>query len=265
MSGQKEKEQKVIAGGLISFLLLIIFITLEFFDFKGLELDLKWIAVCGIPILVAVFTSGFIKVFKGFGVELEANLKEEPINLEMVLPMETIGVHGFQKSSLNFLYNLPENEKRKTKKLTFVKGRRNYYETWAVEEYFRLLENLEFIEITSADGVFECLIKAKNFLIREGGSRVPNIEKIESLINAVEQGETLFQFPETITEKINESDSIIDAYKKMEATSQGKLISKGEQILPVVNKAGRMVGLIQRRTLEKTISKKVLSEIQKLG
>jgi hypothetical protein len=254
--------QRIIIGGLISIILLILFLILEYYDFKGLELDIKWIVVCGIPVIISIFISGFVKSFKGFGIELEANLSE-PINLEFLKPVETIETYGFQKSSLEFLNNLQPNEKRRVQKLIFISGRRNYYDSYAVEEYFRQLEYLQFIEVTSENGSLKYLINAGQFFRREGREHIPRKDKISNLINSIERDNVLTQFPEAITKRIKKTDSTIDAYREFESTSQGRIPFNRNQILPVVDNNEIMIGIIDKRTIEESICKDVLKTIKK--
>lgn len=62
----------IVFGGCLSLLLLGIFLAFQFFDSKMLNLETRWLLASGIPILIALFVGGYIKSFKGFGVELEA-------------------------------------------------------------------------------------------------------------------------------------------------------------------------------------------------
>jgi hypothetical protein len=262
MSQRNVKNQTIIIGGIISTILLVIFLLMQYYDFKGLALDVKWIAVCGIPILISVFISGFVKSFKGFGVELEANLSE-PFNLEFLRPVETIETYGFQKASMEFLNNLQPHEKRRAQKLTFILGRRNYYDIFAVEAYFRQLQNLQFIEITSEQGILKYLLNAGQFYRREERSRIPREDKISVLLKSLESDDILSQFPDAISKRIKKGDSIIDAYSEFEATTQGKMYINRNQVLPVVDNSEKMIGLIDRRTLEELICKDVLKSIRK--
>ena len=62
----KERVKILLISSLISFSLLLAFSIMQFFEFKVLKLDIKWIVVSGLPILIGLFLSGVIKRFKGF-------------------------------------------------------------------------------------------------------------------------------------------------------------------------------------------------------
>ncbi|MFY0483355.1 hypothetical protein ACI6PS_12195 [Flavobacterium sp. PLA-1-15] len=106
----------------ISFLLLITFITFQYFQFSGLDLDVKWLIVSGIPILIGLLIGEYIKSFKGFGIEIESSLKAElPSKLISPISEESIvDVNSLDKRSLEYLQNLSFEEIQKISRLRFV-------------------------------------------------------------------------------------------------------------------------------------------------
>jgi hypothetical protein len=265
MEKQKNKNKNVLVGGFLSLILLGIFFILKYYDFKGLELDIKWIAVCGVPLLISIFISGYIKSVKAFGVELEAHL-EKSIDIKFVKSLPTIETYGFKKESLQFLDIVEERDKRKAIKLSFISGKKNYYEQHAVEQYIRQLKNLQFFEITSEQGSFEFLIDARSF-IRRSREDVRDFDvlhrKVSSLISAIENNDILVEFPQAISTRVKRTDSIIDAYKQFESDTQRPRLQNDNQVLPVVDDSEKMIGLIDRRTIEEKISKAVLKSLKK--
>jgi len=61
-------------GAVISIFFLVTFLTFQYNQSEMLKLESRWLLVAGVPLLAALIVGGYIKSFKGFGVELEAIL-----------------------------------------------------------------------------------------------------------------------------------------------------------------------------------------------
>jgi len=258
----KKEKDKVIKWCIVgSIVLFVLFVSLQLCESPILDLDLKWIIVSLIPLLFGLIYTGVIKNFKGFGIELETNLTDTVANFDIAGDVETIDLPQLQKGSQDHIFNINERKRKKIERLKFTIKRRGYYDRGVIVEYFMLLPNLKFIELTEKDGKFKYLIRAS--LFRKGRNNDFDLdnEKLDKLINAIENDSVLRLFPETITKYINTSSTLIEAYKIMESTNEGRIINN--QILPIVNKDGIMIGLVSRRKIEESISKQVLEIIEK--
>ena len=67
-----------------SILLLSLFFILQIFAPNILKIDTKWLIVAGCPLLFALIGGGYIKTFKGFGIELETQLKTSIAESELL-------------------------------------------------------------------------------------------------------------------------------------------------------------------------------------
>lgn len=248
----KEKTKILLLSGLISFLLLLIFLIMQYYDFKVLKLDVKWLIVSGLPILIGMFLSGIIKSFKGFGVELEANLSEK-IEINLIRTVESYPSPEITKSSLGVLHDLPLKKKKEIKRLQFIYGKKEYYDTNVINEYLRNLTELKYIEIIDDTGKFIALLPAK--VIKHNDNSI--YEKLRLFIKSIENRNIHYYFKEMITDTINKDDSLIQAYKKFKDSKQGKL-PYGDQILPVIDNNFRMIGLTRRLKLADKISEQVV-------
>jgi hypothetical protein len=253
-----EKHNMLFISFFSSLFLLIVFLTLQYFNFKALKLDVKWIILCGIPLLIGLFIGGYIKTFKGFGIELESSLKE-PIPKSVILPVSQIDITtpGIEKKSTHFLHNTSRQELNKIIRLRFTLNKLNYYINEDVHEYLRVLHNLKFIEIVNAKNEFQYLLSISK-LKRNNNL---NVERISHFIEAIENGQ-LDQFSfDAVTEYILVDDSILDAYITISRSSQSKILNLNEQILPVLNNNKIMIGIITKQNLEEKISEVVIKNI----
>lgn len=254
----KQNKTLLIVSICVSAILLLTFMILQAYDLKSLNLDVKWVIVCGIPILLALFIGGYIKTFKGFGVELEADLNE-PLPRNLISETDMMPSPAIAKSSINTLNEMQASEKRKINRLSFVYGRKDFYDEYAVVEYIRILEKLRFIEITDDDGLFLYLLPIGNVLRYSNGRVEVNVQDslIFELIRSIENENIELQYPKLVSQFVSTSDSTIAAYKKVKLSSQNKVISQREEALPVVDKNGRMIGIIYLNRIEANIAAEV--------
>lgn len=258
----KKEKGTIIKRSIIgSIILFILFIILQLCESPILDLDSKWIVVSIIPLLFSLIYTGVIKNFKGFGIELETSLTDTVANFDIAGDVETIDSPQLQKGSQDHIFNIEVGRRRKIERLKFTLKRRRYYDREVIEQYFLLLPNLRFIELTEKNGKFTYLIRAS--LFRRGRNNEFDLdnEKIDLLIRAIETDSVLRFFPDTVDKFISTNSSLIEAYKMMESTNQGRNFN--DQILPLVNDDGVMIGLVNRRKIEESISKQVLDLIEK--
>ena len=247
---------------LISVLFLIIFITLKCLDFSGLQLEEKWLFVSGIPIIIGLFWGGFIKTFKGLGVEIEASLnKELPDDLISSVTENTIvDTHNIEKKAISDLERLTKQEVDNISRIRFIFNRDKYYVKSVVKKYLERLHNLKYVEIVDAQYKFQFLIPINHFK-----SNIDvNLIAIEDFIAKIDQGTLNSNFPGAITSFVNKSDSLLDAYRKLISDTK-KIKALGDQKLPVLDSDHRLIGLLSKNKVEEYISKKVLENYEKNG
>lgn len=250
-----DKHKMLIVFSILSFLLLIIFITFQYFEFSGLDLDVRWIIVSGIPILIGLLIGEYIKSFKGFGVEIESSLKAElPSNLISQISEESIvDVNSIYKSSLEYLHNLSFEDIQKISRLRFVFDKRDYYNTHVVREYFQKLRNLKYLEVVDHEGKFKFLIPTSQFSANNDFLS----SKIESFIREIETRNLSSSFPGAIVSFVKQDDTLLEAYKKLLSKTK-KIETIGDKKLPVLDSNHRLIGLLSKMKVEEFISKEVL-------
>lgn len=256
------KRQKTLGiFSLLSVLLLIIFITFQYFGFSGLGLDQKWLIVSGIPIIVGLFFGGYIKSFKGLGVEIEASLNRVlPDNLISSITENTIvDTQKIEKKATSDLEKLTTQELENISRIRFIHNHKNY-EPHVVDKYFRHLIKLKYVEIVDAQNNFQFLIPINHFKLNNG----INLIAIEDLIAKINKGTLNSSFPGAITSFVNKSDSLLDAYRKLIGDTK-KIKTPGDQNLPVLDSDHKLIGLLSKNKVEEYISKEVLDNYEKNG
>ncbi len=254
----KKKPNIIVVTSLISLALVLILSYLQSKNSNILNLEVKWLLVSGIPLILGLFLSGAIKSFKGFGVELETNLAEK-VEIDKIETVESTPSPQIEKESPHVLEGLSEEEKSKLARLQLVYGKKNYYSLHAIRQYLQTLENVKYIEIIGTDGKFVCLLSAAKF--KEGKSNMPKEkiqERIKLLVKSIEEERVLEEFNDVITETVKKGDSLLQAFRKFNASNQGWL-KDGEQNLPVVDSNGKMIGISSRNKLANKIAEQVLA------
>lgn len=199
-----------------------------------LSLESRWIAVAGIPILVALLAGGFISKFKGFGIELEGELRtpvDEGSFIEapdVLLQASDIAEQAEEiaKASLDQLYQLVPEKREKVKRLRFVM--RGHYVREVIQEYFRELPNLQFLEIRDQSDILRCILPKQAI----------NATNIQTFVDALREETVPQDFrPVSVNIPILPKDNLLVAIEKLR--------NSGLESLPVLD-GTKVVGLLDR-------------------
>lgn len=247
----------------VSIILLVTFLVFQYYELKVLSLDIKWILLSGVPILVGLFIGGYIKSFKGFGLELESNLSE-PISLTVVSKIDLAESPGMTKESLNRLQQLSDSDKNKINRIRFIIGKTNYYDIYAIEEHFRILRHIKFIEIINQDGKFLYLLPASK--LKTPNNNIPpnpeiDYDRAQDLIRAIETEKIEKYFPDAVKDYILTTDNTIEAYRKIKKSNQTRTLFMSKDVLPIVNERMNMIGTVDLQKLESKIAEEVEKSI----
>ena len=202
------KEYKILFIGFIaSVVLIIIFFILQWHQSNLLGLNAKWLSFSAIPILIALFVGGYIKSFKGFGIEVEANLNKPIVkNYNLITKLKAEEVPRFIKSETQEIRRLSKCQRLKIKRLTFIYGRKGYYNVEAIMDYLKLLQNLEYIEIVDIKRKFKYLLKID--ILEKGGDNLYR-ENIQIFINALADKTIPSVYPDRKSTRLNSSHTDI--------------------------------------------------------
>lgn len=247
----------VVITSLISIGLLSLFIVLQLINSDILNLDVKWIIVSASPVIIGLILSGIIKSFKGFGVELELNLSEK-LESGLIGKVECFPTTELTKQSTNFLFSMSDEKRNSIERLQLISGKKNYYDYYALNEYFHNLRKLKYIEIIDDNGKFKALLSVSNFKINPNSfDNNENNDKIKSLIRSIEREDYIDAYRSIVTEAILLNDSLIEAYKKFQKTKIVVTYFK-DQILPVLDSNDKMVGITYRMKITEKIAEQVV-------
>ena len=241
----------LILSAIASLLLLTVFIRIKAKKPDWLELDSKWLAVSTLPILVGLFSGGYITSFKGLGIEIEAAL-QEPVKDRIKLKATqakaaeslTDGT-SHAKGTITQLQQLSADEKNAINRLTF-KIKYPGYSASAVKAYIEHLPKAHYIEIVDDN---------LRFL---GAIRTKDINELERLfVKAVKAGNIKEKFIQDYVTRYIDSDT--SAIQALKIIKDNRL-----KFLPMLNSDRTMKGVVTRRSLEHRIAEDVLAASSKL-
>jgi len=234
-------------GAVVSVVLLATFLLFQYNDSIVLKLESRWLLVAGVPLLAALIVGGYIKSFKGFGVELEASLSKPVTNIELTATEAMDDVLGDEKRSINYLHGLSLRERKSISRLVLVQGRIDYYRPHALDTYLHELTGLKYIEIRNQQGQFVALIPISEF---KHGAKINN-NQLGEFIHVLEQSQVLQRYSKSvITVHITKDTGLIESLKVMRRHRIQQLV--------VLDENGDFQGLLLARVVEKRIVENVL-------
>jgi len=232
----------------VSISLLIIFLLFQFFNSDMLNLETRWLVVASAPLLVALLAGGYIKSFKGFGVELEASLSKPVVQISLSATEVMEHVKGSEKRSMNFLRNMSLSDRRKVSRLSLLQGKDDYYNEYVLKGYLHELIGLKYIEVKDQSGKFVALIPIAAF---KRGKEVKS-SLVHEFIAALENNEILQVYSSlAITDNVYENTDIIQTLLFMR--------KKNIKNVAVVDSNDTFVGLLPYTVIEKIIVDNVIS------
>jgi len=149
-------------GGVVSIFLLLTFLLFQYNESNVLKLESRWLLVAGVPLLAALIVGGYIKSFKGFGVELEASLSKPVTNIELTATEAMDKELGDRKQNKVYLRKLNQNKKKIISRLVLTQGCKDHYDSSLLDDYLRELSGLKYIEIQNQQGQFVALFQSVN-------------------------------------------------------------------------------------------------------
>jgi len=234
------KTKTVLIGVCISILLLIIFGILQESEAKFLLLSNQWIFISITPVLVALFIGGYITKVKGFGVELEAALKESiSTSIELKATDAIAKIPGDEKQSIEYLQRMSRQKALSIRWLVFELGRINYYSPLSIRKYLMELPNIEFLEVRTKQGQFVCYLPIEYFK-REGAIDeydLFDMDKIDKFIDALEGGKVKEKFmgiANSVFVKSNENLMKVLRTLRSENVNMAAVISEQDRYLGVL-------------------------------
>jgi hypothetical protein len=245
---------------LVAVLLLVLFGLLKWLGSSVLNLEAKWMIIAGVPILIGLIAGGYIKKFKGFGVELETELEKPVEDLHLTATDAMIKLPRITKDDLSKLETFTPEQIKGTKRLGFTSSRKHDYISEATRMYFEKLRFLEFVEVKNPSDEFLCLIPIEIFreppASGQADVRRYNMYQIDRFIHALEEDKTLLEFgPVCITTTVLKDADLVSALKILR--------NNAKKEAAVVDADNQFVGLITEAEIERRIADGVLAVAKK--
>ena len=238
-----DKHETIAVGAAISAALLVLLLIFQALSASILSLETRWLLVAATPLLIALLAGGYIKSFKGFGVEIEASLRKPVSSVPLTAVQAMQGLPGDVKKSMSYLNSLSPDERMKCQRLSFTLGRTGYV-TSAVKRYLNEMPNLQYLEIKHNDGSLAMLYPAGP--IREDSAEPRRL--VEWLKNPDYESP-----PATspITATVSTDTELMKSMQKMHAEDIDQL--------GVVDSGGRFQGILTRQIVAEKIIEEVIA------
>jgi CBS domain-containing protein len=247
MKQSERRHSLLLLSFLVSIFVLVFLFYLQHLGARILSLETRWLLVASVPLLVGLLAGGYIKKFKGFGIELEALLRNPIATVGLIATDALEGLPGTEKGTQEQLSKLPRERHAEIKRLSFIAGKTGYYSAGAIRSYLRRLPNLEYFEVRNSEGVFFHLIPTRIF--RDGPRTRQELERFIRAIEGNTIGEVFSEH--AISESVREDESLVNVVPKVRRSRFG--------ILPVVSQSGRLMGIVNTRLIEVRITDEVLA------
>ena len=222
-----------------------------------LDIPSAWLGLAVIPVVVGLVVGGYIRTFKGFGIEVEAALDEtvsDDVTAEASQdydPFADAEEHAgdvtdaemvLSKASMGRLQSLEPAEKASFQRLSFRQGFSGYHPS-AVEEHLRELPQVKWIEIDDASGRFLGIIRRKDLELHD----------LDRFVGALESASALEQYPSILAAEALDRDTplrqVALAFK-----------AKDRDALPVTQE-GRLLGMVERDKIHQKIGEAVVRSL----
>lgn len=204
---------------------------------------------------MGLVAGGYIRKFKGFGVELESKLRIPVANLKLKATDAITGMHGSVKGGIERLMNFSHEQIERTERLSFILGK-SYYGRQAIIRYFMFLERLEYVEVKKESGEFVCLIPISTFkshgtIIGESVNEKFNSQEVDRFIQSLEHESVRGAYSDACIDLIvGKDEPLIDVLEKMRGAYKDLAV--------VVDSEKCFLGIITSSDIEHRIADDVL-------
>jgi hypothetical protein len=244
----KQDHSILLIAGIISLLLLAFFLILQKSGASILALDAKWILLSLSPLFLALIIGGYVKSFRGFGIELEARLRNSVSTFELKARDALFDLKGNEKQTVSYLNSLPDPEKQRVMRLIFFLGQPNkYYAPRAIRQYVETLTNLQYFEVRRESGEFVCLIPVSFFKNQRNNFD----ELLKEFVSSLETQSVLQRYQGiAITLTVLENRDILAVLRELRRSQKNQAV--------VISQASVFLGVVTLTDIEHRIINDVL-------
>ena len=182
---------------------------------------------------------GYIKNFKGFGIEIETRL-QTPINQTDIIIRDVINrTFIIEKGTVDRLSHMSRRERENIKTLKFYTN--GTYSFDDIILYFQKLPFLKYLVICDIDNTFICLIPKRIFT----NTKEDFNERLIANYLTHPNRHIPRDIPDAITSRVNENEKIINILIKMRKDNLNVIV--------VVSNIDIFEGIVEAKDLEKLI------------
>jgi len=240
-------------GIFISIIFFIILFLIRHYHSDMLDVDAKWICVACAPVIIALILSGIIKNFKGFGIELEIEIRSlASLDRNKIFAYyEPLPVKA--KSGIDEIYNGRLGYNR-SQVLSFTVGKYDYYDQYSIGTYFKRLPNIKYVLVVDNSGRFEGLLKREHIYV----GKHYNYDVYNSFIKSLESGKLSEMYGINYMTKFLSVDSTI--LESVKLFKQVKNNHSWHNELPVLNEDRKFIGLLKKDGIYEAVTDIIVSK-----
>ena len=215
-----------------------------------LKVDTGWLAIVVLPLLVALLIAGYVRSFKGLGLELESALREKVPALARgeaaQVPLDADTAVG--KLGPEDLARLRQEHAQRCPERLVLRKRQNVrYVGDLIRQYLDAFPSVQWIEIQHEDGTFEALLPVE-VLGQHMHWSTEAMSEFESWLNRRELGSLGAKL---ITRSISDTASVTDAIRMH--------LESGLNYLPAISSARRLTGVVSISRVTDDLMRRLVS------
>jgi hypothetical protein len=180
------KYSPLILSGVASLVLLLVLGAMQAKDWAILKLEAHWLGIALLPVLVVLVAGGYLRRLHGFGIEIEAALREPVFRPDLIAEDLLEHQSGGMKESFEQIRPLSRDRKLALRRLGFRSGQENYYTDGAIAQYLDALPNLQVFELRTAEERLLAVADTAQFREPDGSY---NWQLLHDFVHFVETGE----------------------------------------------------------------------------
>lgn len=223
---------------------------------KEFKVEASWVGVAIVPMLIWLVTAGQLSEFSGFGLTLKLQ-GATTVPLSRLASEGTFETKPVSVDGKGAPHKIDEYIKQRLEALSFELRRTEYYIPGAVREYLNRLSEHKFFQyvvFVEGDGSFAGLIPANTLLkeLREKEERGLVGDRWDYFVRLIEEN-ALEELRGVVTASAVKESSKAEALRAM--------AEKNVTQLPVVDRNGQFVGVINQEKLANSILIEFLSQL----
>lgn len=243
------KYYPLIFSGVASLVLLLGLGGMQAEDWAILNLQVHWLGIALLPVLVVLVAGGYLRRLHGFGIEIEAALREPVFKPALIAEDLLENQSGDMKQSFEHIRLLSREHKLALRRLGFRSGQKDYYSEGAITQYLHALPNLQVFDLRSAEERLLAVADTEQFREPDGSYNWQLLGDFVRFVETGEQSRLLRAGRPQVA--IRPDAALLDVLRKVRIN--------GADFAAVEAADGRYLGLVFADDMEREIADAVLT------